>query len=177
VAGPVGHLWGGSSQELGGAISPKTKAWPLLSCLLAPPSCLPHASLMPHRPQNTSSQVAAKCSPIACARRARPRLHRWSLLVSSDSSDASRSSHSPPHLWLVLFFGLGPPDQQAKRGACSQDALMLESWLERARLLWLGRLRMVVRSASTGSVLPVVASLHIHPASETPTQLGLVLVH
>jgi len=59
---------------------------------------------------------------------------------------------------------------------CSQDAPMLGSWLKLARLLWLGRLRMVVRSASTGSALPI-ASLHIHPASRTATQLGLLLVH
>jgi hypothetical protein len=99
---------------------------------------------------------------------------RDGALESSDSPDSSHSSL----LWLFLSSGLDPQTSRPRERSaqCSQDALMLGSWLKLARLLWLGRLRMVVRSASTGSALPI-ASLHIHPASKTATQLGLLLVH
>jgi hypothetical protein len=169
VAGPVGHLWGEAPRSLAGPSALRRR--------LGPSS---HASSRLHHASSPPKYLLAGCCKVQSNRMCPKSPSEAPQMVPSCVFRLFRRFTLltlPPHLWLVLFFGLGPPDQQAKRGACSQDALMLESWLERARLLWLGRLRMVVRSASTGSVLPVVASLHIHPASETPAQLGLVLVH
>jgi hypothetical protein len=93
----LGHLLGGGG-EAPRAISPRTKAWPLLSCLLLPPSCL----------------MAPKIPPCRLLQSAVPSHVPEAQPGSSEAPDMVHLSlqtlHSPHSslLWLFLSSGLDP---------------------------------------------------------------------